>query len=242
MARVTDYTARITSEHATAPKFMAMVGSVAQGFVDLQNFLATVPFTFDLDVAAGVQLDAVGRWVGITRNIAVPISGVYFSFDIAGIGFDQGNWKGPFDITSGIVSLDDDTYRLLLKAKIGANHWDGTLNGSAEILTGIFSTVTTSELYGAGLYGAGLYGAPVVLTYVFIQDNQDMSITIGVSGQIPSALFLALLSGGYIPIKPEGVQVNGYLVTSVPNTSLFGFDVNNSYVSGFDAGAWGTAL
>ncbi|WZB61444.1 DUF2612 domain-containing protein [Achromobacter xylosoxidans] len=26
--------------------------------------------------------------------------------------------------------LDDDTYRLLLRAKIGANHWDGTLETS----------------------------------------------------------------------------------------------------------------
>ncbi|MGC7970039.1 DUF2612 domain-containing protein, partial [Salmonella enterica] len=73
----------------------------------------TLPFDFDLDQAIGVQLDAVGEWVGISRNITVPLAGVYFSFDIAGLGFDQGVWKGPFDPDTGLTTLDDDTYRLL---------------------------------------------------------------------------------------------------------------------------------
>ncbi|SPD47492.1 protein of unknown function [Cupriavidus neocaledonicus] len=79
-------------------------------------------------------------------------------------------------------------------------------------------------------------------TYVFIQDNQDMSMTIGVAGKVPSAVFLALLEGGYIPLKPEGVRVNYVIVTSVDGVPMFGFDVANQYVMGFDAGAWGTPL
>ncbi|WP_350029773.1 DUF2612 domain-containing protein [Caballeronia sp. INDeC2] len=78
-------------------------------------------------------------------------------------------------------------------------------------------------------------------TYVFIQDNGDMSITYGVAGNVPSALFLALLRGGYIPLKPEAVHVNGYYVTSNPGGPLFGFDVENNLISGFDVGAWGVA-
>ncbi|MFX6149299.1 DUF2612 domain-containing protein, partial [Acinetobacter baumannii] len=81
--------------------------------------------------------------------------------------------KGPFDPDTGLTTLDDDTYRLLIKAKIGANHWDGTLEGSAAILNSIFDSST----------------------HVFIEDHQDMSMTIGVSGKIPSPVFLALLSG-----------------------------------------------
>lgn len=216
MANVTDYTALVTSEHADKPKFVATLSALVQCFVDLQNVVLQIPFEFDLDQAVGVQLDAVGEWVGITRNVNTPLTGVYFSLDVDGLGFDQGVWQGPFDPTTGVVSLDDDTYRLLIRAKIGANNWDGTLGTSAAILNSIF--------------GGG--------TYVFIQDNGDMSITYGIAGTLPSALFLALLRGGYIPLKPEAVHINGYYVPSVSNTPLFGFDVENNLISGFDVGSW----
>jgi len=220
MADITDYTGKITSEHADKPRYMAMVSAVARCFVDAQNGLAAMTQAFDLDDAVGVQLDAVGLWVGVSRNVATPLAGVYFSFDIAGVGFDQGVWRGSFDPDTGVTSLDDETYRLLIRARIGANHWDGTLAGSKAIL---------AQIFGSG-------------TQVFIQDNQDMSITVGISGKIPSALFLALLSGGYIPIKPQSVRVNFYVVTSAEGAPIFGFDMSNEYVAGFDTGAWATPL
>ncbi|SAL25591.1 DUF2612 domain-containing protein [Caballeronia telluris] len=217
MAQVSDYTGLITSEHANKPKFTAMVGGVAQAFVDIQNQLDATPPAFDLDSAVGVQLDVVGLWVGVTRNVDTPLTGVYFSLDVDGLGFDQGVWQGPFDPNTGVVSLDDDTYRLLIRAKIGANSWDGTQGSSAAILNSIFPTGTD----------------------VFIQDNGDMSITYGVAGDVPLPIFIALLKGGYIPLKPEAVHINGYLVTSISGGSLFGFDVENDLISGFDVGAWG---
>ncbi len=220
MADLTDYTGLITSEHNQRPKFVAVVAALAQPMVDLQNLLGSMPDKFDLDQAVGAQEDDVGRWVGVSRRVATPLEGVYFSFDMVGVGFDEGNWKGPFDPDTGLTSLDDDTYRLVLRAKIGANHWDGTLEASAAILNSIFDGDT----------------------YVFIQDNQDMSMTIGVAGTPPSATFLALLAGGNIPLKPEGVRVNYSIVTTVDGAPLFGFDVDNRYIGGFDQGAWGESL
>ncbi|KVP84561.1 hypothetical protein WJ95_20595 [Burkholderia ubonensis] len=220
MADLNDYTALITSEHRDKPRFAATVAAVVQPLVDQMNLLASMPGKFDLDVAVGDQLDAVGLWVGVSRRIRTPLTGIYFSFDIAGLGFDQGIWKGPFDPDTGLTVLDDDTYRLVIRAKIGANHWDGTLEQSAVILNSIF-------------------GAD---THVFIEDHQDMSMTIGISGKVPSAVFLALLAGGYIPLKPEGVRVNYTIVTTVDGAPMFGFDMNNQFVAGFDTGAWGKAV
>lgn len=220
MADITKYTDRITSEHNHQPDFMAVVEALTQPMVDVQNLLGSMPGKFDLDNAIGAQLDDVGLWVGISRNVPVPLTNVYFSFDTAGLGFDQGNWKGPFDPDAGLTRLDDDTYRLVIRAKIGANHWDGTLESSKAILDSIF--------------GGG--------TFVFIQDNQDMSMTIGIAGNIPSAVFLALLANGIIPLKPEGVGINIVIVTSVDGDPIFGFDMSNDLVAGFDVGAWGTPL
>lgn len=256
MAQVSDYTNLITSEHADKPKFVATVSALVQCFVDLQNAALQIPFEFDLDNAIGVQLDAVGKWVGISRNVNTPLSGVYFSFDTAGLGFDQGVWQGAFDPSTGVVSLDDDTYRLLIRAKIGANRWDGTLGTSAAILNSIFassdsqssfpvllsdgSQVVTYDSSTSSLENVSMStgGQSAQETYVFIQDNGDMSITYGIAGTLPSALFLALLRGGYIPLKPEAVHINGYYVPSVSNTPLFGFDVENNLISGFDVGSW----
>lgn len=216
MAEIEKYIGLVTAFHRGRPKFTGMVRAVSQCFVDAQTAINALVPAFDLDAAVGVQLDAVGLWVGIGRNVRTPLVGVYFSLDMAGLGMDEGVWQGPFDPDSGVTTLDDDTYRLLIRAKIAANHWDGTLNGSAAILRLIFGDDT----------------------HVFIQDNGDMSMDIGVSGARPSAIFLALLTGGYLPIKPEGVRVNYYVVPD-EDGPLFGFDVGNQYISGFDGGIWG---
>lgn len=217
MANTDDYLGRVPAYHRSKPRFMATVAAVCDGAAGLRELYRGMPAAFDLDLADGVQLDAIGRWVGLDRKVSTPIANVYFSHDIGGLGFDQGVWQGPFDPDSGLTELDDETYRLLLRAKIGANHWDGTLETSAAILDRIF--------------GGG--------THVFIQDNGDMSVDIGVAGTPPSALFLALLTGGYIPLKPEGVRISYYVIPSGEGP-LFGFDVQNHYISGFDSGLWGS--
>ncbi len=215
MADLDDYTALITSEHSDKPLFVGMVGMLAAPLVDLMNVLGGMPALFDLDDAVGDQLDIVGEWVGLSRQVSTPLTGIYFSFDVGGLGFDQGVWKGPFDPDTGLVSLDNDTYRMTLRAKIAANHWDGTPGAAADIL---------DSLAPAG-------------TLVFLEDHCDMSITIGVAGKQPSALYLALLKNGLLSLKSEAIRVN-YAVTSVDGAPIFGFDMTNEYVAGFDAGAW----
>lgn len=198
------------------PRFSATVQALAEPLSDGQGFLLGMSADFDLDTAIGAQLDIVGEWVGRNRYVTVPITDVWFSFDIEGVGFDQGTWKGPYDLDAAMTRLDDDHYRILLRAKIAANQWDGTLPGAKAVLDPVFGNDT----------------------HVFIQDNMDMSMTVGVSGKIPSAVTLALLSGGYIPLKPSGVRVN-YLVVTDDDTSMFGFDVENDLISGLDVGSWG---
>lgn len=219
MATVDKYTGLITSEHADKAKFVAMVKAIAGGLADVSDFVVTLPADFDLDTAVGVQLDAVGLWIGFSRYINTPLN-VYFSFDTAGLGFDQGSWKGPFDSGQGLTTLDDATYRTMLRAKIGANHWDSTMPQFLAIM----SQVTA---------GSG--------TVVFASDNQDMSMDVFVGGSPPAAVFLALLKNGYLALKPEGVHVN-YYKPSVDNKPFFGFDLQNSSIAGFDTGAWAIPL
>ena len=220
MATTDDYVALITAEHNQKPKFMAMIQAIAQPFADTQSALASLPSYFDIDSAVGVQLDAIGVRVGITRDLSAPLA-VYFSFGVDGLGFGQGSWKGQYDPSSGVISADDATYRIMLKAKIGANQW----NGSHSQLNAIYEQIFA---------GTG--------TTVFVRDNQDMSMSVYVVGTQPSAILAALIKGGNLNIKPSGVRIAGYYKPSVPSLPLFGFGVQNQYIAGFGTGAFAASM
>lgn len=217
MEELSYYLNRITSSHADKPNFVGMMAALIEPFIHAQDLLAELLTAFDIDTATGVQLDVVGQWVGIARQIAQPISGVFFSFDTASLGFDRGVWKGPFDPDTGLINLDDELYRALLKAKVIMNGWDGTIDTIARALSALFQNQST--------------------TGIVVLDNQDMTMTVGISGALPSSVALSMLEGNYVPIKPSGVRIN-YVVTSIDSTALFGFDINNNAIAGFDIGAW----
>lgn len=222
MASYDDYLSLITSEHNQKPKYMAMLGLFATPLVDDQNLTASLPQKYDLDVAVGNQLDTVGRWIGLSRSLPVPISGVYFSWDAAGVGWDEGVWRSPFDPITGLTALDDETYRLFLKAKVGANHWDGTNAGWQQIMNLVFASTGT------------------VVSYV---DNQDMSMDVLITGATPPALSLQLIKQGYLQLKPAGVRINNYFITSVSSTPIFAWDaVPGTGFGGWDEGAWAIPL
>jgi hypothetical protein len=214
MSDVTAYTGLITSEHAPKPKFVALVTALAQPFSDataLANSMATI---FDIDTAVGQQLDFIGQWVGLTRNLKVPITGVFFSLDVAP-GLDQGIVWTPFTPTSGLEQLPDDQYRTALRAKILNNQWDGSLAQAYQIYNSLFSN-------------SG---------YVpFIQDNADLTMYIGIAGKIPDALTLAMLTQGMLDVRPAGVQVVAY-VTPSANAPIFALDIQNANFAGLDYGA-----
>lgn len=182
MAAISDYTDLITSQHSGRPKFMAMVGLVAGAFVDTINALAIADF--DIDTAIGAQLDRIGEWVGLSRFVPVPLA-IYFSFNIAGLGFNQGVWFGQFSPPTGLVALDDDSYRRLLYAKIGINTWDSTVLS--------FNAIMATALAGTGATATAI-------------DNLDMTMTVRVSSNIPLVLKSLFDSGVFIP-KPAGVSV-----------------------------------
>lgn len=211
----------VTNAYYDKPKFIAMLSALLQPIADITYNIGTISPLYNVDVAVGDQLDAVGEWVGISRNITTPLVGVYFSFDLTGVGFDQGLWFGPHDSEGGITVLPDAQYRILIYAKIGLNYWNGSIPDAYRVYS-IFRDVLGFN--------------------VLIQDNGDMTMYFALSGGTYDALTLALLTGGYIATKPSGVEILGYIINSVPNTMIFGFDSIGPSIGGFDSGSWGTNL
>jgi len=164
---------------------MAEVEAVLSPVCDVEDLLHELRLAFDLDTAIGVQLDAVGVRVGRSRYVRMPIN-TYFSWNAEKLGWNEGYWKGLYDPESGMTSLPDDLYRQLLYGKVAANSWDGTIPGAYAVW----------EVAFAGRGGI-----------LIIQDNQDMSMIVGIAGKVPDEGFIQLLLQGYIPLKPEGVRI-----------------------------------
>ncbi|MEA5890062.1 DUF2612 domain-containing protein, partial [Salmonella enterica subsp. enterica serovar Muenster] len=140
--------------------------------------------------------------IGLSRVVSQPISGVYFSWDTDGLGYDQGVWQGPYDPDSGYTSLSDETYRIVLKTKTAINNWDGRNDSLAPILD-------------AALDGSGLK--------MQIVDNQDMTIGIWVFPETDiSAVSLELIAAirqGYLTVKAAGVWGGSIEIPSVETPS-----------------------
>lgn len=211
---VDDYLALITSAFREKPKFAGTVQINVDVPVRVQNLLTSMLAIFDLDTAVGSQLDIIGQWAGISRDVSIPITGVYFSWDdVQTDGWDFGIWQPNLAPTT-VTTLPDDSYRTLIKAKIAANAWDGTTDGAYAIWDTLFTQFT-----------------------ILIQDHQDMSYDLIIVGGIVDSLTAALITGGYIPLKPEGVRVNEYLIP-VDSGPAFAWDLEETLLQGWDEGSW----
>jgi hypothetical protein len=216
---VQDYQNLLTSEHQKQPNLAAVIAACVGVPVQVQALMSSMIPLFDLATPpVGNQLDIIGEWVGVSRILQVPITGIFFTWDgAASVGWDSGIWQSVDDSTS-LVSLPDDVYLTLLLARIAANHWDGTTEGAYTIWSQLFPGFN-----------------------ILIQDNQNMTYTFIVQGAVLDSLTLALLRGGYLPLKPEGVGITEYVVPA--NTGpLFGWDIQNSFIQGWDDGSWGIEL
>lgn len=184
----TPYMDLVTSEYAESEKFNSMLWAFLDKFVQTTELLTDMAegAMFNLDSAYGDQLDKLGSLVNLTREL--PISNP----DIPSI-------------------LDDEMFRKVIKAKILANHWDGTNKGLLDILGQLFPGVAFELL-----------------------DNQDMTMQILIIDPEVDPTDAALLLNGFILPKPAGVGVD-YQIQTNP---LFGFDLDTQFVQGWDKGVW----
>lgn len=251
------YTELISNYHASKVLFPQHVDLSTRPLIDINTSLNSLVLAFDIDTAVGKQLDILGEWIGRSRRVNTPLSGIYFAFDTINLGFDQGIWQGPYDSDDGLLDLSDDIYRLVLKIKIGINSWNGQND-------------TLPEIINSAIEGSGIR--------IAIVDNQDMSISLWILGDpnvamselermifdsainkgpfikipdnytpsryadnpidsINSELWWAINSG-YFNIKSAGVRVRE-IETAKDGYTFFGFDIETDYVQGFDSGSWG---
>lgn len=211
-----DYLNLFPSQHRQKPRCMATAEALLRPLERIADILEELRTAFDLDRAIGGQLDAVGVRVGRGRYLNTPMDGLYFALETEGVGIDEGIWKGDHDPETCRYTLPDDFYRLLLRAKVAANAWDGTIPGAYEVWEQAFAA-TGSQ--------------------ILIQDNQDMTMSVGIAGLPLNPVFEQLLLQGYIPLKAEGVGCRYYVLT-LASGPLFALDCDTEALAGLDTGSW----
>jgi len=160
MIDIATYLNRITSQHKTKSNYMSLVEARLQPLIDLARCLETFDEAFDLSTAVGAQLDIIGQYVGLGRKLS----------------FQPDGGMSPI--------LDDDLYRILLKAKISKNNWNGTATGMYQLWDNLFPEYA-----------------------LLIKDNQDMTMTVYTDMGTPDILE-QLIQHEYIVPKPMGVRFN----------------------------------
>ena len=176
----------LTSEYQppSSPKLNAFLQVLLQKFDDISLCAVSMDTAFDVDLAVGVQLDMIGAIVGANRTV-------------------------PFQPTGSISPvLDDNTYRIYIKAVAAANQWDGTIDSLQGIWEILFPGLT-----------------------ITIGDNQNMTVTIFLTGTYTS-IVQQLITNGLIVPRPEGVLYN-YVFGELP---AFGLDLDNTLIAGLDTG------
>lgn len=180
---ILSYVNLITSEHAVQPNFVSFASNMFQKIIDCSeiDFAAA----FDLDTATGVQLDTIGAVLGRSRTLT-------------------------YQPSSGSPVLDDTNYRLVLRAKILQNQWDGTVEDALANWTEIF---------------------PEAL--MVIKDNQDMTMSVTVLG-IADTFVREMVQNNYVVPKPQSVGTSYSFATSF----VFGYGPATSIVAGYGTGEW----
>jgi hypothetical protein len=177
------YQGLITSEYKNSVKFNAWITANLKYLDNNSQITDMLDAVFDIDAAIGVQLDALGVILGRSRTLTFQ----------------------PSDGVSPV--LEDNYYRLVLKAKILINHWDGLLQSISPQWSILFPN-----------------------SVFIVRDNQDMSMDIIISATTP--LERDLLEHAYIVPKPQGVLINYYFGTE----PFFGYDLETSSISGYEEG------
>lgn len=228
------YKRLVTSEYRRSPKFTAMVAKLAGYGLDLDSSADNMVSAFDIDHATTAQLDILGIIVGVSRQLTFepspeatkevicptpeelaagteyPLINTPEPQSISGVKFISG--FAPDDMGSDEPMIDDDLFRLLIKARIIQNAWKGTI----------------TELYT--LWEA-VMGADKRLA---IQDLQDMSFNIVLQGDY-TEIERELIIHAYIIPKPEGVRINVLTFISTDGLPLFSYDYNTMTYSGYSS-------
>lgn len=170
---------RVYAQYRNKPKLFEWTGINGELGNQLEAAFCDIAQSYDIDNALTDELDIIGRIVVIGRSFEGTVE--IFPDMFGGVQFGNAQFKTGSN--QGTQELNDDIYRLLIKAKISKNNNDATLDGIINALSFIVAT-----------------------NGIKIDDHEDMSFDILFDSLTPTEK-IVLTNFDIIP-KPQGVRIN----------------------------------
>lgn len=214
MSLMDEYTLLLIKQYWEKPRARAEIELQMGGWERLADLIRAFETEYDLDFARGVQLDVLGRIVGVPRVVPAVLTRITFGFDenpnSRGFSdrFDPLREGAPFarrfepQYTS--QQLTDNQYRRLIRAKVALNVCSAYIASDDRI--------SIQEVINQAFDGRA-----------YVVDNQNMSLTLYVSPSVSLDELRLIRQLDLLP-KPQGVRYS-FVIQAEPGVT-FGFDSN----------------
>lgn len=201
---------RVAQQYRESEKLLAMIDLFVGEIEEAQAAAFEVLASMNIDEADGWALDVIGRILGLPRPLIDAEAFEYFGFSGAsgarefgafGIPYIGGRFASVFSPLNGQVPLEDEDYRVLLRAKAIRNTTDASPESVLEVIRAAFpdiSPVSLSEgptaevriVFGRLLstiekglvIGADLVPVPICVSAAFIES--EGALAFGFAGSV----------------------------------------------------------
>lgn len=200
-------------QYRSLPKAEATIKALANQYININSVIADFEEAFDVDTAVGVQLDILGRIVGVNRNVPFTVPKKYFGFSDNVLSYPMGDkftnilshpMLDKFEIPYTSGELNDNDFRFFIKAKIIKN------TVRATMISNLGNSLQNAIDY---LFNSKAY----------IVDNKNMTMTLYIDSSFDFTLLPFIEQLGLMP-RPQGVEIRTVISYNVGNT--FGFNDN----------------
>lgn len=179
---------RIYAQYRNKPKAVAWLSIVREMGGDLESAAYAVRKMYDIDSNVGAQLDIIGRIIVLGRDFVsdVPLyPGLFAEPDGDQCGDDSAAFSESSIGTDS--AMQDDLYRIALRAKIYKNNGDATIESILDAMNII---------------------APGI-EYIQVLDTENMAFSIEYTGTVSNLERWALFNTNLVQ-KPQGVRFLGF--------------------------------
>lgn len=174
---------RVYAQYRDKPKLLEWISINGDLANQIELALQGVAESYDIDNASTDELDTLGVIVDISRSFEGQIEYDTFQFGAAQFGGSITQFRPLAGVTD--QDLNNDIYRLLIKAKIAKNNSDATID---DIILSLREVVTTND--------------------ISISDPEDMSFAV-IFGELTKVEKLVITNFNIVP-KPQGVRFSGF--------------------------------
>lgn len=203
-------------QYRNLPKAEQTIEALASKYEELYNVMNDFETAFDIDTAEGVQLDILGKIIGISRIVPFAVPKNYFGFnDNTTTAYPMDDkflnvvtypFKNKFEIPYSTGELNDYQYRLFIKVKIIKNNVKARMIDSSKLsLQDAIDFLFENKAY--------------------IVDNYNMSLNLYIDSTFDFNLIQYITQ---LDLIPRSQAVNYKTIISYNDGSTFGFGVNNS--------------